>query len=69
MVNAHFTRETLGKIANVDKSLGILITNHNNTKDMADKNYEEINRLRERLHSIEGAQLQTMEWLKHNEKQ
>lgn len=47
MVNAYFTRKTLEKINDVDVKLAIIITDHNNTKNLAKANEESLRIMRD----------------------
>lgn len=46
MVNAYFTRKTLEKINAVDVKLAIIITEHNNTKDLAEANEQNLEKFK-----------------------
>tara|TARA_R110002167_G_scaffold250954_1_gene457104 strand:- start:27 stop:278 length:252 start_codon:yes stop_codon:yes gene_type:complete len=56
MVNAHFTRKTLEKISAVELRLVEYTTKHDATEERSKENKKEIEILKERVHSIKGAQ-------------
>ena len=47
MINAYFTRKTLEKINDVDVKLAIIITDHDNTKELAEKNEKDLKEYKE----------------------
>jgi len=66
MVNAHFTRKTLEKISVVELRLVEYTTKHDATEERSKKNEKELDRLRERVHSLEGGQSQLLVYLKEH---
>ena len=48
--------------------LSEVITKHDNTEYVARKNSEELDKFRERLHSLEGGQSQVLHFLEHETK-
>ena len=66
MVNAFFTRKTLEKIMDVELKLAVLIANHDNTDERSRNNEKEIKKIRDRIHSLEGGQLQTLDFIKNH---
>lgn len=54
LVNAHFTRRTLEKISTVELRLVELIQKHDATDERSRSNKSEIDKMRDRLHYLEG---------------
>lgn len=55
-------------IIEMNTNLTVVITQHNNTESIAKKNLQDIVKLRERLHTIEGRDAQMLEFIKDNSK-
>jgi hypothetical protein len=68
-VNGWFLRGIYSDMQFVKIELAKLITGHDNTKETSDRNTIEINRLRERLHKIEGMEVQILHYIEQQEKQ
>jgi len=66
MVNAFFTRKTLEKVSSIELRLVEYTTKHDATEERSRKNEQEITRLKEKLHSVEGGQSQLLQYLKDN---
>ena len=73
LVNAHFTRKTLEKITDVELKLAVLIAKHDTTEERSKHNEDEIQKLREevlklreRMHSVEGSNAQVLEHIRNN---
>ena len=66
IINAFFTRKTLEKITDVELKLAVLIARHDTTEERSRNNAEEIRKLRERLHKIEGSNSQVLQYIKQN---
>lgn len=62
MVNAYFTRKTLEKISSVELRLVEYTTKHDATDERSKENKKELDRVWERLHSLEGGQVQLLVW-------
>ena len=62
-VNAYFFKSLVESTNDIKLKLGVLITQHTNTEKTAVKNAEEIDRIRVRLHKLEGATLQTLNFI------
>lgn len=65
IVNAYFTRNVLQQVQELSVKLAVLIAKHDSTEERSrsnekeiDKMNEEISRIRERIHSLEGGQSQ-----------
>lgn len=65
-VNAFFGRRTLEKISAVDLRLAVLIERHDSTDERSRQNSKEIERLRDRVHSLEGGQAQLLAYVEDN---
>jgi|VirMetMinimDraft_7_1064189.scaffolds.fasta_scaffold05604_4 cytochrome c-type biogenesis protein CcmE len=52
-----------GSMTDMNIKLSTVITKHDNTEYVAKKNSEELDKARERLHSLEGGQAQLLVWL------
>jgi hypothetical protein len=52
----------------MNTKLTTVITKHDNTEYVAKKNSEELDKVRERLHSLEGGQQQLLTYLESQEK-
>jgi hypothetical protein len=63
MINAYFTRKTLEKISSVELRLVEYTTKHDATDERSKENKKELDRVWERLHSLEGGQGQLLVWL------
>jgi hypothetical protein len=64
VINAFFTRKTLETIAKIDMNLAVYMTKHDTTEEISRWNREEILRIRDRVHSVEGGQAQVLQYLK-----
>lgn len=64
LVNAHFTRKTLEKISEIDLRLAVYINKHDTTEEVSRWNREELMKLRDRVHSLEGGQLQILDFIR-----
>lgn len=64
MINAFFTRKTLEKITDVELKLAVLIAKHDTTEERSKNNEKDIDVLKEKIHSLEGATLQMLEYIK-----
>jgi len=67
VINSFFARKTLEKISDVELKLAVLIANHDATEersrlnsDRHHKNETELIKVRERLHALEGGQMQML---------
>ena len=63
MVNAYFTRKTLEKISAVELRLVEYSTKHDATEERSKDNKKELDKMRERLHSLEGGQAQLLHYI------
>jgi len=52
----------------MNTKLTTVITKHDNTEYVAKKNSQELDKVRERLHNLEGSQQQLLVWLEQQEK-
>ena len=52
-----------GSMIDMNIKLSTVITKHDNTEYVAKKNSEELDKVRERLHSLEGGQVQLLSHL------
>jgi len=53
MVNAHFTRKLLEKMTSIELRLVEYTTKHDSTDQKTNKNSDEIEELKEKLHNLE----------------
>lgn len=65
-INAFFLKGVYSDMQFLKVELAKLITNHDNTKNDAMENSKEIYRLRERVHSLEGAQAQIIKFIEEH---
>lgn len=66
IVNAYFTRETLLRVVKIEVDLKQSSTRQEYIEKQSNEDHKEISRLRERLHSLEGAQAQLIQWIDDN---
>ena len=64
MVNAFFTRETLLRVVKIEVKLEANSTRQSFIENQSNNNHEEIMRMRDRLHSLEGGQAQLLQFVK-----
>ena len=67
IVNAFFTRKTLEAIAKIDVNLAVYMSKHDNTDEISRWNRQEIMKLRDRVHSLEGSQVQLLNFIAEKE--
>lgn len=65
MVNAYFTRKTLEKISAVELRLVEYTTKHDATEERSKENKKELDKMRGRIHSLEGGQAQLLHLLEN----
>lgn len=56
-VNAFFLKDILNNLQDLKVELAKLYTDHNNYSNLVDRHDREIDKIRERMHKLEGGQL------------
>ena len=63
IVNAYFTRETLLRVVKIEVDLKQSSTRQEYIEKQSNEDHKEIQKIRDRLHSLEGAQSQLIEFI------
>lgn len=63
IVNAYFTRETLLRVVKIEVQLKENSIKQEYVERQSDEDHKEILRLRDRVHSLEGAQAQLLDFI------
>lgn len=63
IVNAYFTRETLLRVVKIEVKLENSSTRQEYIEKQSNDNSYEIRKMRDRLHSLEGAQAQLLQYI------
>ena len=69
MVNAYFTRETLLRVVKIEVKLENNSTRQEFIEKQSNDNTYELRKIRDRLHSLEGAQSQLIQFIDDNKAQ
>jgi len=67
VINAYFTRRTLEKVIQIEVELKENIIKQEYIERQSNDDHREIQLLRDRVHSLEGAQMQIMALIKESE--